>query len=367
MGLLTARGAFLGKDAHGRVRTLFDRSRTMSWYSNYLHEIGCGKRRTQGAFASLRNSMCEAGAFARFMRTLDIKPKRVKDTPAFAIFLYIQHCVARGVAPGTVRNTATELRCALRRAGRNIDYLTNSAMGLSSRDRNGQKRALMPSEVDAFVARAARLNTGFALLIMLQRLLGLRRLEGLRSAPDLQLWLDRITAGSHTVSVTRGAKGGRPRTVTILMQRREQTIHVLHSAVEYCNANGGRLITGRRNSLESALNRLKALYTAIGMTGQTSSHAARYTYAQDKALEYIQSGMEEHAVLVHVSADLGHGPSRQSFTARVYLRGILSHFSRIMQGSRFMGCARYLDEVLNDQRSPNSTEKTRRKSRWGKK
>ena len=339
----------------------------MSWLSNYMHEIGCGKRRAKGAFASHRNTMCEFTAFARFMRTLDIKPRRVKDTPELAILLYVQHCVARGVAPGTVRNTTTEIRCALSRAGRNIDYLTNAAMGISSRDRNGQKRALLPSEVDAFVARAARLNMGFALLLQLQRLLGLRRLEALRSAPDLQLWLDCITAGDHTVPVTRGVKGGRRRTVTILMQRREETIQVLHSAVQYCKANGGQLITGRRNSLESALNRLKALYTTIGMTGQTSSHAARYSYAQDKALEYLQSGMEEHAVLIHVSADLGHGPSRQSFTARVYLRGILSHFSRIMQGHRFMGCARYLNEVLSDLRNPNSADKMRRKSRWGKK
>jgi hypothetical protein len=339
----------------------------MSWLSNYMHEIGCGKRSAQGAFASHRNTMCEFTAFARFMRSLGIKPRRVKDTPILAILLYIHHCVARGVAPGTARNTTTELRCALRRAGRNIDYLTNAAMGISSRDRSGQKRALLPSEVDEFAARAARLDIGFALLFLLQRLLGLRRLEGLRSAPDLQRWLDCITAGDHTVRVTRGVKGGRPRAVTILMQRREETIRVLRSAVQYCLANGGQLITGRSSSLESALNRLKALYTAIGMTGQTSSHSARYTYAQDKALEYFQSGMEEHAVLVHVSADLGHGPSRQSFTARVYLRGIFSHFSRIMQGSRFMGCARYLSEVLNDLRSPNSTEKTRRKSRWRRK
>ncbi|NPT42380.1 integrase [Paraburkholderia sp. 1N] len=336
----------------------------MSWLSNYMHEIGCGKRRAQGAFASHRNTMCEFTAFARFMRTLGIKPRRVKDTPEFAILLYIQHCVARGIAPGTVRNTTTEIRCALRRAGRNIDYLTNAAMGISSRDRNGQKRALLPPEVDEFVARAARLNMGFALLLLLQRLLGLRRLEGLRSAPDLQLWLDCITAGDHTVPVTRGVKGGRPRAVTILMQRREETIRVLRSAVQYCHVNDGQLITGRRDSLESALNRLKAMYTTIGMKGETSSHAMRYTFAQEKALEYLQSGMEEHAVLVHVSADLGHGPSRQSFTARVYLRGIFSHFSRIMQGSRFMGCARYLIEVFNDLRDPNSSRKTRRKSGW---
>jgi integrase len=271
-----------------------------------------------------------------------ILPDRVKDVPVIAIVLYVQHCLARGLTVASVRNIATEIRVVMDRAGADIDHVTNKFLGLARRNRDGRKRPPTDAEMHDITERARRADEGFYILIRLQRLLGLRRLEAMLSAPDLENWLELALQGADRFYVSRGTKGGRPRDVRLLEKKRAETIAVLREGVRYCQAHGGRLITGTRNDLRGSLERLKWIYRHVGLTREISSHSLRHAYAVERACEDLERNIPEETVLVNVSADLGHGPTRGQMTLRTYLLPVISLFSRIVKDGKLIGMPKYL-------------------------
>jgi hypothetical protein len=184
----------------------------------------------------------------------------------------------------------------------------------------------------------------------------------LRSAPDLDRWVRLLAGGANALPVRRGVKGGRPRRTRIIEQKRDETFALLQEAARYCRTHGGRLIQGRRKDLASSINRVKALYRFIGLKGEISAHALRYTYSRDKATEDLDRGVPEHEVLMAISADLGHGPDRCRFTLRTYLLSLFSRFEKLLKNGKLVGIPK--DQVEERFRPPPRTKRNPARSHW---
>jgi hypothetical protein len=203
---------------------------------------------------------------------------------------------------------------------------------------------------------------GLYLLVRIQALLGLRRVEALRSAPDLDRWVRLLANGAKALPVRRATKGGRPRHTRLIEQKRDETVALLTEAARYCRAHGGRLIQGRRKNLEGSLNRLKALYRVIGLKGEISGHALRYTYGCTKATEDLDQGVPELEVLMGISADLGHGPNRCRFTLRTYLLSLFQRFEKILKNGKLVCIPK--DQVPDQFRPPPRRRRKPARSHW---
>jgi hypothetical protein len=129
----------------------------------------------------------------------------------------------------------------------------------------------------------------------------------------------------------RGAKNLRPREVEVLQTQRDETLAAIEAALEFAVARDYELITGRGRTLESALNRLKALLRRAGMTGELSFHSLRYTYSLDLSRQLLDSGVAPYESLVRLSASLGHGSSRAQMILAYYCQPIASRFKGCMK------------------------------------
>ena len=307
----------------------------MSRRTNLVHEVVSVAARHDGSHQHKQNLRVIWDPFARFLQDLGISPRRIRDVPALAVKLYIQHCSARGMAIGSMHNQASGLRIVMKRAGMCIEQMTNAWLGVPRRDRNGRKVPLSAEQQAAAHERTRRIHEGAALVLEMQAGFGLRLREGLLSPPDLTLWYRSIANGAATIRVRRGCKGGRLRQVSVLEARRPQLLSVLARAIEYCACHDGQLVTGRGGDLRSSLNSIKAIYRQAGMTGEHSSHAMRYAYACASAQQRFDRGQTEHEVLAGVASDLGHGEkTRLRFTLLTYLRSLLDRFARVFRNGR---------------------------------
>jgi hypothetical protein len=308
----------------------------MSRKGKLVHQACQVRRGPQGAFASWENTKDVWRGFARFLHGRAMLPRRIQDVSVAAIELYLHDCEARGVARSTVKNYATEIRVVMARLGRNVESMTNKAFGLATRCRDGKKRPPTPEELDQALTLARAVHEGFYLLLGLQELFGLRRIEVLKSACEFETWLRLLLDGAHALPLRRGGKCGRQRWFRILEHRREESVSVLQQAVLYCRAHHGRLVEGRRKNLEGSRNSLSARYRAVGLKGEIAGHCLRYSYAHQMATGQLDRGVDEHEVLLGVSTDLGHGPGRCLFTLRSYLLGLLPRFQRILEHGRLI-------------------------------
>jgi hypothetical protein len=308
----------------------------MSRKGKLVHQACEARRGPQGAFGSWENSKDIWNQFARFLHQIGMLPRRIQDVQIAALMLYAQHCEARGLEPSTTRNHLTEIRVILKRAGRCIDHITNELLGVQTRCRDGKKRPPTPEELDRVYVLARAMHEGFYLLLRLQELLGLRRVEVMRSARDFRRWLRLLLEGAQALPLRRGGKGGRRRRVRILEHRRAETLSVLQQAVLYCQTHGGRLIEGRRKNLQGSKNSLTARYRAVGLKGEIAGHCLRYSYGHQLVSGDLDQGINEHEALLSASSSLGHGPGRLAFTARTYLLGLLPRLQRIFKNGRLI-------------------------------
>jgi len=329
----------------------------MSRKGKVVHQACEARRGPQGAFESWQNTKDVWSEFARFLHEHGMLPRRIRDVPVAAIMLYLQHCLSRGLDPLTVRNRATEIRVIMQRAGRNLDHMTNQFLGLATRCRDGKKRPPTREELDRAFELARAAHQGFYLLIRLQELFGLRRVEIMRSARDLETWLRLLLGGAHALPLRRGGKGARRRRFRILEHRREETIAILQQAVLYCQSHGGRLVEGRRKNLEGSKNSLAARYRAVGLKGEISGHCLRHSYGCQMVTAELDQGVDEHEVLLGVCTDLGHGPGRLAFTARTYLLSLLPRFQRIFKNGRLVSMPKQMVSDERFRRPPRVKEK----------
>jgi integrase len=299
----------------------------MSMMSKAIHDSAVSSKKAGGSFATQQNRRFDTTGLLRFARQVGELHSSISEIPAWVIHAYAQYCAAQGKAAGTLANIFAAIRVTSRCAGRNIDAVcSNKELQLVRRVRKGTKRAMTPTEIDALFVRAKRIDHGLTHMISLALHLGLRRKEALMCAPDLRMWLDALERGDSTISLMRGSKNARPRQVRVIESEREETTESIRSALAYCREHNLEFITGNGKTLKSAMNRLKALLRRAGVTGPTSFHSLRYTYALKSALELLGTGVPPYDVLVQLSESLGHGPTRAQMILGHYCQSIRDKF-----------------------------------------
>ncbi|MCX4149028.1 integrase domain-containing protein [Paraburkholderia madseniana] len=299
----------------------------MSMMSKAIHDSAVSSKKAGGSFATQQNRRFDTTGLLRFARQVGELHSSISEIPAWEIHAYAQYCAAQGKATGTLANIFAAIRVTSRYAGRNIDAVcSNKELQLVRRVRKGTKRAMTPREIEALFVRAKRIDHGLTHMISLALHLGLRRKEALMCPPDLRMWLDALERGDSTISLMRGSKNARPRQVRVIESERAQTTESVRSALAYCREHNLELITGNGKTLKSAMNRLKALLRRAGVTGPTSFHSLRYTYALKSALELLEAGVPPYDVLVQLSESLGHGPTRAQMILGHYCQSIRDKF-----------------------------------------
>jgi integrase len=299
----------------------------MSMMSKAIHESAVSSKKAGGSFATQQNRRFDTTGLLRFARQVGELHSSISEIPAWVVHAYAQYCAAQRKAAGTLANIFAAIRVTSRYAGRNIDDVcSNKELRLVRRVRKGAKRAMSPTEIDELLVRAKRIDHGLTHMISLALHLGLRRKEALMCSPDLAMWLDALERGDSTLSLMRGSKNARPRHVRVIEGERAQTIESIRSALAYCREHNLELITGNGKTLKSAMNRLKALLRRAGVTGPTSFHSLRYTYALRSALELLDAGVPPYDVLVQLSESLGHGPTRAQMILGHYCQPIRDKF-----------------------------------------
>jgi len=304
----------------------------MAMLADAVHDVVVANTRLEGSLEHQRHRRQLVTPFLRFARRVGGLYPAIIEIPIWVVHAYAAHCMAQGMTPGNLANIFSALRVVFGALGRDIsDACSNQQLGLPRRIRKGVRRAQAPSELEALLERASRMDQGLAHMIALARLLGLRRLEALKCAKDLQMWLNVLASGGTRLDVMRGAKNARPRVVEVLAEFRAETIKAIDAALAYAKAHDLQLIKGRGNTLESAINRLKSLLRRAGMVGEVSFHSLRYSYALTLALQCLDGGVQPYETLVKVSESLGHGPTRVAMILNVYCQPI---------AHRFKGCLR---------------------------
>jgi integrase len=299
----------------------------MAMLADAVHELAGASAQAGGSFKHQENRRHLVTPFLRFARELKALTRSLAEVKPWLVHAYAAHCVAQGMTPGHLANVFSAIRVVLDVVGNDLrKSCSNRQLGLPYRVRKGARRAQTPGELDALLERAARIDRGLGHLIALARHLGLRRLEALMCGRDLRMWLNELMSGKTRLDVMRGAKNLRARVVEVLDAQREDTIKVIQAALEYAVAHNYEFITGRGKTLESAINRLKAILRRAGMTGELSFHSLRYTYAMDLALQLLDNGVAPYETLVRLSASLGHGPTRIAMVLNYYCQPIAHRF-----------------------------------------
>ncbi|GAB7522587.1 integrase domain-containing protein [Paraburkholderia sp. 2C] len=302
----------------------------MSVMTQAIHKAAVSSKRAGGSLATQRNRRLDSAGLLRFTREIGELYPSLEDVPDWVVHLYAQYCAAQGKAPGTLANIFSAIRVLNAVATKSAHPApTNRALGIERRERKGRKRALAEGEIALFIERARSGDDGIVHIVEVARVLGLRRKEALMCAYDLPMWLEALARGDTTVRVMRGAKNGRPREVRIIHARREETRQIMTSALAYAEKHNFRFIHGKNTTLEGSMNRLTFLIQRLGMSGQESFHALRYTYALECANEMLESGVSPYETLVQLSESLGHGRSRTQM--------ILNHYCQPIK-DRFDGC-----------------------------
>lgn len=308
----------------------------MAMLADCVHQIAEANWKLGGSFKTQQNRRHLVTPFLRFARELKGLHRSLADIEPWTIQFYAVHCIVAGMTPGNLENIFSAIRVVLKACGNNVSKSCSSRkLGLPPRIRAGARRAQSPEEIEALLARTARIHEGLVHLIALARHLGLRRLEALMSGKDLAMWRDALKNGETTLCVLRGAKNMRPRSIEVLESRRADTLAAIEAALEYAVAHDYEFITARRKTLESAINKLTTLLRKAGMTGELSFHSLRYTYALDLAQQLLASGVAPYETLVRLSEALGHGRSRTQMIQAYYCQPIADSFKGCAKLARY--------------------------------
>lgn len=225
---------------------------------------------------------------------------------------------AEGTSVRTMQNEAAHIRAAMRAVGRSqaaaSPTISNRAIGIAGASRKGTNAAPSRQTVRKMLALAATVDPALPSLLRLQRHLGLRGMEAIRSGPTLHLWKRQLTSGS-TVTVIHGTKGGRRRDVHV--PDRPLALLTVTVALHWATQRGGNLVN--RKTLKQAetwyRNTMSRHITAqLGVTG----HGLRYAFAQESVARYVAVGYSTREARALTSMDLGHGDGRGRYVAMVY-------------------------------------------------
>lgn len=243
---------------------------------------------------------------------------RLQNMAARHIERYIEAQQAAGVSSRTLQNRMAHIRGELRAIGRDkladSPRLTTKALGIDGASRQGTHRALGQEEYAQKLEEMREHHRGAAACMALQRELGLRAREAVQSVASLRHWEKAIEQGQR-VHVLHGTKGGRARDT--LPADKERALEAVKEAIEAAKEQEGRLIPSQ--TLQGAMRAYGRSCAAVGLKGETASHALRYSYTQE-IFEHHRQNMDLGEALAATSLELGHGDGRGSYVNQVYLQ-----------------------------------------------
>jgi site-specific recombinase XerC len=244
----------------------------------------------------------------------------LENLKAKDVQFYVDHQQAAGVGDRTLQNRMSHLRSALEAIGREqlakSEHLSSKTLGIDGASRAGTHRAVTAEEYGRALEAAKERNEGFAACLQLQRELGLRQREAIQSVASLKSWERAIERGD-SVRITHGTKGGRVRDTSPV--NRERALDAVKAAIEASKSNGGRLIASK--SLEGAARAYQRFCADVGLKGELSSHALRYSFTQERMAQNLEYTAGDRAeALALTSLELGHGDGRGTYVEQVYLR-----------------------------------------------
>ena len=232
---------------------------------------------------------------------------------------FIEREKAKGVSIRTLQNRLAHIRGACEMAGcrwLKDHQATNEALIGQKSSRGGTKMAISDSDFKILIEKADRISPGLGALLRLERRLGLRSMEALRSPSSLKTWAKQIKDG-RPLEVVFGTKGGKKRSVDV--PDPGQALNSIKRALNVLEKNEGRWFEAAPD-LKTQERIMRKMAREAGLHGAQSMHSLRYAFARERFERYVTEGMSEKEALASTSLDLGHGDGRGKYIEYVYLR-----------------------------------------------
>jgi integrase len=286
-----------------------------------------------GSFSSKHTRQLICLNFVEWLAGKGITIEKIQNATPEHIVDYVQYRSKgnqeQGIRPlstGSLKNIQSALNQMVNahRPKSSSRRLHGQIEGVGKRDRTGSKRPPTEAEFAQIMLNAQALDEpGFAVMLQLERLLGLRAQEALRFLDALQRY-QKLNVGvaqvRDLIDVYDGTKGGRARTTQMIQSRKAETLEVIQQALSIGAAQGGVLLKGKKAGLNAARQRYHYLCKKVGLVGDISGHSLRYLYATDKLHEQKALGMTRKEAAQWVARVLGHGASRDRYVRMVYGR-----------------------------------------------
>lgn len=257
-----------------------------------------------------------------FREDLNIQIKSFSDLKVRHIERYIEHAKKKGLSKRTMQNHMSRIRSALRELGRekftNDERISNKELGLGNASRDGTHIPFSKTEEELRIEEIQDLGSHAAAL--LQRSLGLRMTEAIRSAKWLKHWEAELKS-KNFLEVVEGTKGGRRRLVDFKdQQAKSLALEAVRNAIRVMG-DKGQLIESI--SLEGACRKYLRELARVGFKGAQGSHSLRCNWARDQFTRHLQNTRNSSPLaLAMLSLDLGHGDKRGRYCRQVYLKGM---------------------------------------------
>lgn len=277
--------------------------------------VGAAKR-ASGSHLTIQARMQTAERFATALWNQGFQVRGVESIGGRHVAAYVQMRQTDGVGVRTIQNELAHIRSVLSAAGRDTfarsATISNKALGVDGSSRAGTKVAASDEQYQAALVSMSARDAGIAVTLKLERELGLRASEAIRSGPSLATWERQLAAGQR-VSVVFGTKGGRPREA--MPADRERALAAVREAREVAAGRNGTLVAGA--NLQQALSHYR---NEMHRHAEITGHQLRYAYACDRVESYLDAGFSRREALALTSMDLGHGDGRGRYVERVYTR-----------------------------------------------
>lgn len=231
---------------------------------------------------------------------------------------YVESRKEAGISIRTMQNEAAHIRSAMKAVGRAqaaaSKTISNEALGISGGSRKGTKEAPSREAQAQMFGVASQVDPALPVLLRLERHLGLRAIEAIRSGPTLPSWRRQLTSGVG-VTVIHGTKGGRRRDVHA--PNRDLALAAVSDALKLLKERRGKLVD--KPSLKQAEGWYRnAMHRTVTNETGFCGHSLRYAFAQESVARYVTQGYSLREARALTSMDLGHGDGRGRYVAMVY-------------------------------------------------
>lgn len=292
----------------------------MSKKTNLASEFTQLANQCGGSHATREARAVTARDFSQAMKEARLTVRTVDQIGVKEMRVYAEKLSQQGLSKRTIANRLSHVRSALAGAGKTAmlkeKTASNKALGASGGSRTGTHKPMSQADYQRIHQNLSARNPQAAVIMELQRSLGLRQQEALKGATrdNLKQWEKQLKEGY--AKVEKGTKGGRVRETVV--KGYERALKAVQNALKSIEKGSKNVLEAK--DYKTALNQLKNDYRAAGMVGEHSSHSLRYAWAQEQHQAYKEEGLSEKQARIELSQDLGHGDGRGKYVAMVYLR-----------------------------------------------